>query len=64
MAQDLDLNTHCKEGIYDAEDVCFITLHLLNSEGSPITPENFYLLGKPKDAYILHASVQVRLKVL
>ena len=62
MAQHLDLNTHCRQGIYDVEDVCFITLKLLNSEGTLAAPENFLLLGRPKDAYIHHASVKVRVK--
>ncbi|KAK8396338.1 hypothetical protein O3P69_005403 [Scylla paramamosain] len=58
MDDDLDQVTLCKEGLYDVKDVCFLTYKLLNSVGVLVTPENYRLLGEPKDAYILHASVQ------
>ncbi|XP_045108284.1 beta-mannosidase-like isoform X2 [Portunus trituberculatus] len=58
MDKDLDLFTLCKEGLYDVKDVCFLTYTLLDNEGVLVAPENYHLLGKPKDAYIPHASVQ------
>lgn len=59
LDEDLDQPTLCSEGVYDVMDVCLITYKLLDSEGVLVAPENDHLFGKPKDAYILHASVQI-----
>ncbi|KAK8727948.1 hypothetical protein OTU49_009526, partial [Cherax quadricarinatus] len=60
LLEDLDMETLCKEGVYDEEDVCFVVSHLTYvADGSPAAPDNFLLLGKPKDGYIPHATVKV-----
>ncbi|XP_045607068.2 beta-mannosidase isoform X1 [Procambarus clarkii] len=60
LLQDLEMNTLCQQGIYDQEDVCFVVSRLISAaDGSPAAPDNFLLLGKPKDAYIPHATVKV-----
>lgn len=56
---DLDLDAHCQSGLHDQVDVCFLTSHLTLPDTSYLAPHNFYLLGKPKDASLLHAVIQV-----
>ncbi|XP_071518434.1 beta-mannosidase isoform X1 [Panulirus ornatus] len=59
MWQDLQMKTLCQQDLYDEVDVCFVTCHLMCSDGSPAAPDNFLFLGKPKDAFLPHSCVKV-----
>ncbi|KAK4290007.1 hypothetical protein Pmani_037073 [Petrolisthes manimaculis] len=59
LESDLALSTHCQKDLIDLVDVCFLTSHLALSDGSYLAPDNFYLLGKPKDAPLPDATIQV-----
>ncbi|XP_042213967.1 beta-mannosidase-like isoform X2 [Homarus americanus] len=59
MWKDLDMNSLCQQGLYDEEDVCFVVSRLIAANGSLVAPENFLLFGKPKDAYLPHATVTI-----
>lgn len=56
---DLELNTYCQKDLHDLVDICFLTTYLTLSDGSYLAPDNFYLLGKPKDAPLPKAVTQV-----
>lgn len=59
LGSDLELGTHCQKDLHDPTDICFLTTHLTLSNGSYLAPDNFYLLGKPKDAPLPEAVTQV-----
>ena len=54
MTEDLDLSTVCT-----TTDECFLTFSATDADGSPAAPDNFILLGEPRDAPLLPANVQV-----
>lgn len=60
MWQDLQMDRLCTYDLYDEEDVCFVVSHLYHSDGSLAAPDNFHLFGKPKDAFLPHATVSVK----
>lgn len=59
MWQDLQMDRLCTYDLYDEEDVCFVVSHLYHSDGSLAAPDNFHLFGKPKDAFLPHATVSL-----
>lgn len=59
---DLKLTEHCQSGLKDEVDVCFVVAGASagSGEGETLISTNFQLLGKPKDALLQKASVEVR----
>ncbi|XP_064086358.1 beta-mannosidase-like isoform X2 [Macrobrachium nipponense] len=58
---DLKLTEHCQSGLQDEVDVCFVVAGASAGHGEgEILSTNFQLLGKPKDALLKKASVEVQ----